>query len=159
MRRETFSTPGAVLLTLKLPRGQVELETVDGDQTTVELIAIDDSERAERQIERSEITLRDRGEGHEIVVDADPEDFGFRKGQFAISISGRRDAIRLRVTAPHGAHVNVQTGNADVVARGRFGNVESKTAAGDVAFSEIEGDAAIKVAAGGGQVAKVGGAL
>src|SRR4051812_19468895 len=118
MRRETFSTPGPVLLTLKLPRGQVELETHDGAETTVELEAIDGSERAERQIENAEISLRDRGEGYEVVVDSDTEDFGFRRGSFSISISGRRDAIRLRVRAPHGADVNLQTGSADINAAG-----------------------------------------
>jgi DUF4097 and DUF4098 domain-containing protein YvlB len=159
MRRERFSTPGRVLLTLRLPKGEVEIETVDGDETTVELTAIDGSERAERQIERSEIVLRERGDGHEVFVDADPEDFGFRRGTFTISISGRRDAIKLRVTAPHGADVNVQTGSADIAARGRFGDVESKTASGDVEFEEIERDAAIKVAAGDVAVGRVGGSL
>jgi hypothetical protein len=159
MRRETFATPGPVLLTLKLPRGEVELETVDGEETMVELIALEDSERAARQIERSEISLRERGDGHEVIVDADPEDFGVRRGRFTISISGRRDAIRLRVTAPHGADVNVQTGSADIAARGRFGDVESKTASGDVDFDEIERNAAIKVAAGDVKVGRVGGSL
>jgi DUF4097 and DUF4098 domain-containing protein YvlB len=159
MRRETFATPGPVLLTLKLPRGQVELETVDGDETTVELEAIDGSERALEQIERSEILLRDRGDGQEVIVDADPEDFGFRKGRFSITISGRRDSIRLRVRVPHGADVNVQTGSADISAQGRFGDVESKTASGDIDFDEVERNAAIKVAAGDIKVSRVGGSL
>jgi putative adhesin len=159
MRRETFATPGPVLLTLKLPRGQVELETHDGEETTVELEAMDGSERGERQIERSEITLRERGDGYEVVVDADPEDFGFRKGSFTISISGRRDSIRARVRLPHGADLDVQTGSADINAAGRFGDVETKTASGDIHFAEIEGNAAIKVAAGDVAVERVGGSL
>lgn len=159
MRRETFSTPGPVLLTLKLPRGAVELETVDGNETTVELEPIDDSERAREQIERAEVTMRERGDGQEVIVDADPEDFGFRRGRFSITISGRRDAVRLRVRAPHGADVNVYTGSADITGEGRFGDVESKTASGDIDFGEIERNAAIKVAAGDVKVARVGGSL
>lgn len=159
MRRETFATPGRLLLTLKLPRGEVELESVDGDETTVELEPIHDSERARQQIENSELTLHDRGDGFELVVDADPDDFAFRKGRFTISISGRRDAIRLRVRAPHGADVDVVTGSADVTANGRFGTVESKTASGDIRFEEIERDAEIKVAAGDVKVGRVGGSL
>jgi DUF4097 and DUF4098 domain-containing protein YvlB len=159
MRTETFRTPGPLLLTLKLPKGAVEIDTVDGDETTVTLESIDGSDRADRQIERSEISLRDRGDGQELIVDADPEDFGFRKGSFTISISGRRDTIRLRVRTPHGASVNVQTGSADVSGRGRFGEVETKTASGDINFEEIERDAAIKVAAGDVAVARVGGSL
>src|SRR4051812_6050459 len=148
MRKETFETPGQLLLTLKLPRGEVELETVEGEETTVMLEPIHDSDRALQQIENSELTLRDRGlDGLELVVDADPDDFALRKGRFTISISGRRDAIRLRVRAPHGADVNVITGSADITANGRFGSVESKTASGDIQFEEVERDAEIKVAA------------
>jgi DUF4097 and DUF4098 domain-containing protein YvlB len=159
MRRETFSTPGPVLLTLKLPRGLVELETIAGDETTVELEAIDDSDRAREQIERSQITMRERGDGQEVIVDADPDDFEFRRGRISISISGRRDAIRLRVRAPHGADVNVHTGSADITAQGRFGDVESKTASGDVEFEEIARNAAIKVAAGDVHVGRIEGSL
>lgn len=159
MRRETFETPGELLLTLKLPRGEVELETVDGEQATVELEAVNQSERALQQIERSEITLRERGDGHELFVDADPEDFGFRRGRVTISWSGRRDSIRVRVRVPHGTDVNVTTGSADISARGRFGDIESKTASGDIRFEEVARDASIKVAAGDVKVDRVGGSL
>jgi hypothetical protein len=159
MRQETFDTDGPLLLTLKLPRGEVELETVDGEQTTVVLEPIHDSDRARQQIENTEIELHDRGEGLELVVDADPDDFAFRKGRFTIAISGRRDAIRLRVRAPHGADVDVTTGSADITANGRFGTVESKTASGDIHFEEVEHDAQIKVAAGDVHLGRVGGSL
>jgi hypothetical protein len=159
MRTEIFQTPGQLLLTLKLPRGEVELETVEGDETTVVLEPIHDSDRARQQIESSELELRDRGDGLELVVDADPDDFAFRKGRFTIAISGRRDAIRLRVRAPHGADVSVVTGSADITANGRFGSVESKTASGDIQFEEVERDAEIKVAAGDVKVDRVGGSL
>lgn len=159
MRRETFETPGELLLTLKLPRGEVELETVDGEQATVELESVHDSERARQQIERSEITLRERGDGHELFVDADPEDFGFRRGRVTISFSGRRDSIRVRVRVPHGTDLNVTTGSADISARGRFGEIESKTASGDIRFEEVARDASIKVAAGDVKVDRVGGSL
>ena len=33
VRRETFNTPGALRLDLRLPSGEIEVETVDGDET------------------------------------------------------------------------------------------------------------------------------
>ena len=39
MRHETFSTPGAVKLEISIPSGDVDVETVDGDTTAVELEA------------------------------------------------------------------------------------------------------------------------
>lgn len=159
MRTETFQTPGPLLLSLKLPRGEVELETADTDETTVELTPLSDTERARRQIENSEIVLIERGDGHEVVVDADPDDFSFRRGVLSISFTGRRDPLRLRVRAPHGADVRLATGSADVRAEGRYGEVESKTASGDVYFGEIAGEAAIKVASGDVRIDRVGGSL
>jgi len=159
MRREVFHTPGGIRLTARLARGEVDIESVDGEETTVELTSLGDPERGDRQIERSEIELRPRGDGHEVYVNADPDDFGFRKGAFTISIAGRRAPIRLTVRVPHGADVDVQTGSADVSARGRYGDVQSKTASGDIDFGEIERNAEIKVAAGDVKLGRVGGDL
>ena len=159
MRSETFHTPGSVQLTIKLPRGEVELATVDATETVVELSPLGDPERAERQIERSQITLVERGDYHEVVVDADPDDFGFKAGGVTLSISGRRAPLRLRVRAPHGSNVNVSTASADIAAHGRFGEVNAQSASGDVDFGEVERDATFKLAAGDVRVRRVGGSL
>ena len=39
MRRETFHTPGPLTLDLRVPSGEITLESVDGEQTIVELDA------------------------------------------------------------------------------------------------------------------------
>ncbi|HJV29618.1 MAG TPA: hypothetical protein VJ645_03800, partial [Gaiellaceae bacterium] len=64
MRTETFPTPRQLVVSVKLPRGDVEVETADVQEATVELTA--SSDRAREQIERSEITLSDRGDHDEL---------------------------------------------------------------------------------------------
>jgi len=158
MRTETFSTPRPLVLDVSLPRGDVEVETVDGQETTVELTGT--GERAERRIERTVVALNDRGDHDELVVDCDVEDFGFQAKRLKLSISlDRHDAITIRVRAPHGATLRAQTGSADVRAAGRYGEVETKTASGDVSVDEVERTAKIKVASGDVQVARVGGSF
>ena len=37
MRRETFHTPGELTLNVRVPSGEIALESVDGEETVVEL--------------------------------------------------------------------------------------------------------------------------
>jgi DUF4097 and DUF4098 domain-containing protein YvlB len=158
MRTETFSTPRPLTVNVKLPRGSVEVETADVLETTVELNG--STERAREQIERSVIRLDQGGEGDELLVDADPDDFGWSAGRFKISISfDRRDDVHVKVRAPHGTSLAATTGSADIRASGRFGEVQTKTGSGDVSVEEVERDAAIKVASGDVKLERVGGSL
>jgi Putative adhesin len=158
MRTETFATPRQLVLDVRLPRGDIKIETGDVQETTVTLSG--SSDRAERQIERTTIRLDDRGDHDVLLVDADTEDFGFSSGRFKLSISlDRRDAVDLRVTAPHGTNVRALTGSADIRAAGRFGDVETKTGSGDVHVADVERNATIKVASGDVRIDRVGGTL
>lgn len=158
MRSETFHTPRPLVLDVRLPRGDVEVETVDGDETTVSLEGR--GERAAKQIEQTTIRLDERGDHDVLLVDADVEDFGFQSGRFKLSISlDRHDAIRVHVRAPHGATLKTQTGSADVRASGRYAALETRAASGDVAVDEVERDAEVQVASGDVRLERVGGSL
>jgi len=143
MRRETFHTPGPLLLNLGVPAGRIDLETVDGEETVVELDAADEVE------EEARIELRPRRDGHEVIVEIE------RRGGFL----RRQGEVRLRVTAPPGAEVEVSTASADVEGRGVFGRVEVESASGDVAFDQVESDAEIQSASGDVRVARVQGSV
>jgi hypothetical protein len=159
VRTETFPTPRQLVVSVKLPRGDVEVETADVQETTVTLTG--DSDRAERQVEEAVIRLDDRGDHDELVIDSDPDDFawGSDRIKVAISFSGRRDKVRIRVVAPHGTNLTVATGAADLRANGRFGEIETKTGSGDIAIGEVERDVQIKVASGDVKIERVGGSL
>jgi hypothetical protein len=146
MRSETFSTPGPVRLNLDLPSGEIDLETAETDETHVELEALSGDDAIRDLVDNARIELIRRGEGHEVVVEA--------KGRRGISISiGSTDIrlggpqLRLRITCPHGTALDVATKSADVRARGEYGEVEVKTASGDVQVEQAQ-ETSIKSASG-----------
>jgi DUF4097 and DUF4098 domain-containing protein YvlB len=158
MRTETFPTPRPLTVNVKLPRGSLEVETADVAETTVELTGR--TERARDQIERSEIRLEQRGDYDELLIDSDPDDFGWNLGRIKIAISfDKRDDVQIKVTAPHGSSLEATTGSGGIRARGRLGQLQTKTGSGDVSIEEVERDAAVKVASGDVKIDRVGGAL
>ena len=62
MRRETFNTPGPLRLEVRVPSGRIDLESVEGDETIVELEASPEIE------EEARIEMRPRRDGHEVIV-------------------------------------------------------------------------------------------
>lgn len=150
MRRETFHTPGALTLDLRVPSGEISLEAVDGDETIVELDASGTNEEVRELVEGARIELRQRGDGHEVVVDVQRRRRGL--GQ----IFDRAD-FRLRVTAPHGADVHISTASADVDGRGRFGGLRAELASGDLNFAELSGFVEVKSASGDVEIERIGG--
>jgi hypothetical protein len=135
MRRETFTTPDEVTLDLSLRSGSIELESIEGTTTEVELTAGGDSDDARRLLENARIEQR----GDRVVVSVPkPGILGFL-----------RDLdLRLSVRAPHGAHVRAETVSADVHGRGRFGSLDARTASGDVEVDAVAGDVQAKTASG-----------
>ncbi len=149
MRRETFTTPGALRLDLRLPSGEIEVETVEGDETVVELDATRDTDEVREVIEGARIELRPGVGANDVIVDV-------QRKRFRIFDLGRGDIV-LRVAAPHGADVEITTASADVRGRGRFGSLEAKTASGDLAFGDVDGRARISSASGDVALDRVGG--
>jgi DUF4097 and DUF4098 domain-containing protein YvlB len=136
MRTETFDTPTPPRLRVSLPSGDVEIRTVDGTQTTVDLSGPgEDEARIEQR--------RD-----EIVVEIDKKRlFGF-KGDHRISIS-----------CPHGAEVDVNMASADLDVRGRIAALDVHSASGDIRVDTIDGDASLHSASGDVEIDTVGGRL
>jgi DUF4097 and DUF4098 domain-containing protein YvlB len=143
MRRETFETPGALRLNVRIPSGRIDFELVEGTETIVELEGSPEIE------EDARIELRPRRDGHEVTVVV--EDRGLFK-RF-------RGEVRARLSAPPGADVEVSTASADVEGRGEFGALEVNTASGDVAFDQVGADAQVNSASGDVKISRVQGAL
>jgi len=144
MRRETFDTPGPLSLDIRVPSGEIELEAVEGSETVVELSASPELE------EEARIELRPKRDGHEVSVVIEKRSGLFRSF---------REEVRLRVTAPRGADVEVSTASADVDARGVFGGLEVSTASGDVSFEKATGDVQVNTASGDLKLEEIGGGL
>ena len=148
----TFETPGKLALDLEVPAGELELEATDRTTTEVELEPLDDNDATRGVIERSRVDLRQRGEGHELVVAVPSErGFGIR--------FGRTPQVRLRVRCPQGATVKIRSRSADVEAQGRFGPTDVRTFSGDIQWDSVEGKASFNSTSGDVQVGSVSGAL
>jgi DUF4097 and DUF4098 domain-containing protein YvlB len=150
MRRESFETPGAVALDVRVPQGRVSLEAVAGATTTeIELDARGDADDVRQLLDDARIESRERGGGHEIVVRVE------NRRRFAF---WRNVDIDLTIRAPEGADVEFEGASADVRGRGRFGSVEADSASGDIRFDELAGDAKVNSASGDVSVRAVEGA-
>lgn len=146
MRFETFSTPGPVTLEVRIPAGDVDLSTGDVAETTVELeVHGRNGEELERD---ARIEMRPRGDGFEVVVDAE-------RGAVGGLFRGRSGEYRVRITAPNDASVRAQLASADIRGRGRYAEVDVKAASGDVEFEEVAGDANVNTASGDIQLERV----
>ena len=146
MRQETFSTPGPVTLDIRIPAGDIEIETDDAVETAVELQARGrDAEALESD---AEISMRPRGDGYEVRVEA-----GRGRGGF---LGLRGGEYRVRVAAPHGATVQANLASADISGRGRYSELEVKVASGDVEFEDVSGEAGVNAASGDVRLERVG---
>ena len=89
MRRETFDTPGPLELNVRVPSGEVDLETVEGTETVVELSASPELE------EEARIELHPKRDGHEVSVVIEKRSGLFRsfRGDIRLRITVRRERI------------------------------------------------------------------
>ena len=130
MRVETFHTPGDAALRVRVPAGRVGIETVEGEETRVELSSDPAVEDA--------ATIRARGS--EVTIEIDEKRmFGFIR---------TAPDVRIRVTCPMRAEVDVKSVSADVEVSGIVGPTEIKSVSGDVEVERVEGELAVKSVSG-----------
>ena len=152
MPEHRFHTPGPVELDISVPSGQIVVETVDGEESTVVL------EGSERAIEnavvdfdgtRLSVSMRNRG----------PVGFTIEIGDITFG-SGSGGKLNVHATVPHGSRGALNTASADMRLRGRFASLETKSASGDlVVDGTVEGNAAVKTVSGDARLQEVGGSL
>ncbi len=148
MRRETYETPGRVKLDLRAPAGRIDVETVPGTKTEVELEVLGGG--GADLLDDARIELRETGDGHEVVVHVGNRGFG----RF-----WQRADVRLSVRAPADAHLKVSGASADIRARGRLGSLEAEAASGDIEVDDVAGDATARTASGDVTIRSAGGSV
>jgi hypothetical protein len=134
----THHTPDSLWLKLRLPAGRCEITTADTTETVVEAEPLNGSKASREAAEAVVETLRDRAEGgHELTVEVPKRKLlGFSNAQ-----------VLIRVRGPHGLDLDAATASADVVATGRLGAADVRTASGDVSI-ETGGATEVKTASG-----------
>lgn len=148
MAEHTFHTTEPVALEVKIPIGDVEIETVDGDTATIEVSGSDKLvEQVEVEQRGRTISVTFRGKHHGIV---------FSIGGFNL---GGGD-LRVRARVPHGSDADFATASGDMQVHGRVRRLETKTASGDLnVIGEVEERASVKTVSGDVFLASVGGEL
>jgi hypothetical protein len=144
MLEQTFPTPLPVTLEVTVPSGDIDVESVDGSETS---LAVSGDERL---LEHLEV----RHDGDRVVVEMR------KKGGFSFSLGSLFgvDGLRVQARVPHGAGVKVKTASADTELAGRFGKLEMNTVSGDVRLrGEVAEYAAVKAVSGDVDLERVDG--
>jgi len=149
MGEHRFHTPLPMTLEAAIPAGDLQVETVDGEETWIEV------DGDEKLVERVEV----RQEGDRVVVE-------FRgKKPFGLTIaigdfSFGTERLRVRAHVPHGADAKLASTSADIAVQGRLRRLDTKTTSGDVRVTgEVEQDAHLKTVSGDARIDRVGGDL
>lgn len=149
MPEHTFHTPLPLTLEVTIPAGDIDVETVDGEETHLVI------EGEERLLESLEV----RHDGDRVSVSIRGKSkigFSFSLG----SLMFGNDGITVRARVPHGASVNVKTASADMLLAGHLQGVEVNSVSGDlIARGEVERDVKVKTVSGDVAVERAGGDL
>ena len=145
-----FHTPDPVELAVKVPAGDLEVETVDSEETTI------DVDGSDKLVEQTVVEQR----GRTISVEL--------RGRtaFGITISigdfsfGSGNQLKIRARIPHGSDAEIDGAALDVEVRGRIRQLQTRSASGDLVLDgEVERDATVKTVSGDVRLDRVGGNL
>jgi hypothetical protein len=147
MLEHSFHTPLPVTLEVSIPSGDIDVETVDGDETSLVV------EGDERVLENVEV----RHDGNRVVVALR----GKNKLGFAFSLGSLvfgNEGLRVKARLPHGGGALVKTASADTRVSGRLGALEVNSVSGDVRVrGEVAEDATVKTVSGDIELDRVDG--
>src|SRR5215211_6635259 len=125
MREHSFEIPAGPRLMVKVPAGQIDIETQLGAEAFVRLSPLTDDEASREAIERAHVELH----GNELVVEV--KDNRFR--------SGDQPEIRAEIKCPEGSSARLHTASGDIRARGTLGDTKTHVASGDVELQRVDG--------------------
>lgn len=145
----TFDTPGPVALRVSADAGSVSVETWAEPRVEAVVTPVRGDDGSRQAAEETRIEAAERGGRHEIVVRV-PK----REGRFGFL--GRSPELRVAIRCPEGSDLELTTHSSDLEARGPLGEVELKSASGDVllddaralAFTTASGDLLARGVAG-----------
>jgi DUF4097 and DUF4098 domain-containing protein YvlB len=145
VRHETFQAQGPLRLVVRIPSGDVTVETAETAEATVTVEPLNSA--AEKVLDDVTIQLA----GDRLLVE---HGSGVRLGLIL-----RSPSFRVVVRAPHGSALELGTVSADVRADGSFDSLDAKTVSGDLSIGDVAGDASVKSVSGEVKLRKVAGAV
>src|SRR5918993_1100090 len=128
-------------LKVRNPSGDVQVETADVAETTVELVPLNDSEATRQAIERANVSAR----GDDVFVVLE----GGRGWAISIGSWATGSAkVSIHITCPNGSDLECDTASADVRATGTLGEARIRSASGDLRVDRVEGGASLNTVSG-----------
>jgi DUF4097 and DUF4098 domain-containing protein YvlB len=148
-RSERFPT-GTARLRVRNPSGEVHVDARDGEEATVELVPLNDSDATAEAIRKATVAQH----GDELVVEVDTG----RSWSISIgSLSFGSAKVAVKVTCPTGCALALDTASADVRVEGTVGATRVRTASGDLRLGRVEGALEVKTASGDLEIGHVEG--
>jgi len=139
MQRQ-FEVNAPVELDLRLPSGEIEIDSSGSGRVEIELIGHDEESQA--MIENARVEFQNHG-SPKVLVDV-PQ----KRGGFSFGLLFGRHGITCRVRCPERSTLTVRSKSADVAVHGLLGGANVSTASGDVALERIDGGLKVKTASG-----------
>jgi DUF4097 and DUF4098 domain-containing protein YvlB len=143
---QKFDTPNPAMLHVRNSAGRIEIYSIDGDSTEVDVRPLSDDAASRDAAAATEVDLR--SEGAKSVV------------SIVVPRSGRlfkHAEVHVVAHVPHGTDLDVTSGSADVDANGRYGMARFKTASGDIDFDTAGSEVKVASASGDVRVGSAGG--
>ena len=137
-----FSTPVPPRLSIELQAGTVDVDTSSTDETTVELVPLNDSKATIEAIEAA--TVEQHGDSIDVH-------FPHRMG----SLIGRGPRVAVRVATLDSAALRVKTGSADIAARGTLGTTSIDTGSGDIEIGVVADSLRVNTGSGDVRIERV----
>ena len=97
-------------LKVRNPSGDVQVETADVAETTVELVPLNDSDATRQAIEKANVGAR----GEEVFVELEGRSWSISIGNWGVGSA----KVSVRITCPEGSDLECDTASADVRASG-----------------------------------------
>ena len=127
-------------LKVRNPAGDVQVETADVAETTVELVPLNDSDATRQAIEKANVGAR----GDEVFVELEGRSWSISIGSWGVGSA----KVSVRIMCPHGSDLACDTASADVRVDGTLGEVRFRTASGDLRLDRVQGALEAKTASG-----------